>query len=390
MTNKSRGRTLRVRAGLAAWAGCLLVAGGLAQPSQADPAPRSAQPADVPDVALSKLNQPKPKAPGPTAQNSALTDEITPELDASVTRGLQWLASQQGPDGSFGGGRFGKNVAVTALAGLAFMADGHLPGRGEYGEQVRKAAEFVLASSTETGLIAADATNGPMYGHGFATLFLGEVYGMTQGGGDTRFAERVHQALVKACRLIERTQNDEGGWRYNPVPYDADISVTICEIMALRSARNAGIEVPKETIDKAVEYVRRCQNPDGGFKYQAEQGMSAWPRSAAGVAALYYAGIYQDDALTKGVEYLTRNALPDSNNRPETHYFYGVYYTVQSMYLAGGPAWAKAWPAMREELIKRQSTNGSWPDPSVGPSYGTSMALIVLQMPKRYLPIFQK
>lgn len=354
------------------------------------------QPDAVPDVAVSKQKpkEPKPKPtaaePGPTAQNNALEGEMTPELETAVNRGLQWLAQQQSPDGSFGGGRFGKNVAVTALAGIALMGDGHLPGRGEYGENVRKAIDFVLASSTETGLIAADTTNGPMYGHGFATLFLGEVYGMTQGGSDTKLSQRVHQALVKACRLIERTQNEEGGWRYNPVPYDADVSVTICEIMALRSARNAGIEVPKQTIDKAVEYVRKCQNPDGGFKYQAEAGMSAWPRSAAGVASLFYAGIYQDQALTKGVDYLLRNAMPDSINRAETHYFYGQYYTVQSMYLAGGDAWAQSWPKIRDELIKRQNSAGSWSDPSVGPVYGTSMALIVLQMPKRYLPIFQK
>ncbi|MGD9689085.1 MAG: prenyltransferase/squalene oxidase repeat-containing protein [Phycisphaerales bacterium] len=349
---------------------------------------------DVPDVRVrppTERREPATDRPlGPTAQNQAAADEMNAELDQAVNRGLQWLAQQQSPDGSFGGGRFGKNVAVTALAGIALMADGNLPGRGPYGEQVRKAIEFVLVSSTETGLIAADTTNGPMYGHGFATLFLGEVYGMTQGGGDTKLAQRVHQALVKACRLIERTQNDEGGWRYNPVPYDADISVTICQVMALRSARNAGVEVPKQVIDKAVEYVRRCQNPDGGFKYQAEQGMSAWPRSAAGVASLYYSGIYEDQALTKGVEYLLRNAMPNSINRPETHYFYGQYYTVQSMYLAGGEAWATSWPLIREELLRRQMSNGSWADPSVGPAYGSSMALIVLQMPKRYLPIFQK
>jgi len=358
----------------------------MAQPP-AQPEPPAAPAPVAPAAPPPTSRQP---AQGPTAQNNALPDEMSPELDAATRRGLAWLAQQQLPDGSFGGGRYGKNVAVTALAGLAFMGDGHLPGRGEYGEHVRKALEFVLNSATETGLIAADASTGPMYGHGFATLFLGEVYGMTQGGGDTRLADRVHQALVRACRLIERTQNEEGGWRYNPVPYDADVSVTICQIMGLRSARNAGIEVPKVTIDRAVEYVRRCQNPDGGFKYQADQGMSAWPRSAAGVASLYYAGIHEDDALTKGIDYLLRNAMPESPNRAETHYFYGIYYTVQSMYLAGGRPWAAYWPSIREELLKRQGASGAWADPSVGPVYGTSMALIVLQMPKRYLPIFQK
>ncbi len=327
---------------------------------------------------------------GTSAQNNALADEITPELDAAVLKGLKYLAAQQTDDGSFGEGRYGRNVAVTALACLAFMGDGHMPGRGEYGPIVQKGLEYILANCTESGLIAGDASNGPMYGHGFAALFLGEICGMTQGGGDTQLASRVHEALVKAIHLIEKTQNEQGGWRYNPVPYDADVSVTICQIMALRSARNAGLEVSKQTIDRAVEYVRRCQNPDGGFKYQLESGSSGWPRSAAGVASLYYAGIYQDDAIDKGIEYLKREALPGATAPSRAHYYYGHYYAVQAMYLAGGDHWSKWWPAIRTELLAEQSGEGGWEDRSVGPSYATSMSLIILQMPKRYLPIFQK
>lgn len=326
----------------------------------------------------------------PGAENNVLENEMTPELDAAVARGLAYIAASQGEDGTFGGGRFGNNIAITSLACLALMADGNTPERGPYAEQVRKGLEFVLSCSRETGLLAADSPSGPMYGHGFAALFLGEAYGMTQGGGDTALADRVHQALVRACTLIEKTQNEEGGWRYNPVPYDADVSVTICQIMALRSARNAGIDVPKETIDRAVEYVRKCQNPDGGFKYQLTEGFSAWPRSAAGVASLYYAGIYQDDALEGGLEYLLRTALPGQTSPSGAHKFYGHYYAVQAMYLAGGEYWATWWPAVRADLLAEQQGDGSWNEASVGPVYGTAMAMIVLQMPKRYLPIFQK
>lgn len=351
-----------------------LVAAGIlcadAPAQEADPAPR-------PDGAAS-------------AQNNPDTGEITPELDAAVTRGLAFLATQQMEDGSFGEGRYGRNVAVTALAGIAFMSDGHVPGRGEYGPHVRKALDYVLANCTESGLIASDAANGPMYGHGFAALFLGEVYGMTASLNDPALSDRLHDALVRAVHLIEKTQNEQGGWRYNPVPYDADISVTICEIMALRSARNAGLEVSKATIDRAVQYVRQCQNPDGGFKYQLESGQSGWPRSAAGVASLFYAGIYEDDAIDRGVEYLMREALPGASTAPRAHYFYGHYYAVQAMYLAGGETWARWWPAIRRELIDTQLADGSWEDRSVGNSYATAMSLIVLQMPKRYLPIFQK
>ena len=327
---------------------------------------------------------------GASAQNNAMENEITPELTTSVRKGMKYLVSTQIADGSFGDGRYGKNVAVSALAGIALMADGNLPGRGEFGEAVTKCAEYILANCTESGLVAGDTANGPMYGHGFATLFLGEVYGMTAGGGDTALAARIHEALVKSVHLIEQTQNEEGGWRYNPVPYDADVSVTICQIMGLRSARNAGIEVSKETIDRAVEYVRKCQNPDGGFKYQLESGQSGWPRSAAGVASLYYAGIYKDDAIDKGIAYLMREALPNQPASSKAHYFYGHYYAVQAMYLAGGQNWAKWWPAIREELIKNQQPDGSWEDRSVGYTYATAMSLIIMQMPKRYLPIFQK
>jgi len=357
---------------------------------------QDAQPADqpaadvVPEVVPTAAPMGRLETDRKGAESNPAEGEMSPALDAAVTKGLAALAKQQNDDGSFGDGRFGRSVAITALGCIAFMADGNLPGRGAYGEQVSKGLEFVLNNCSESGLIAADASTGPMYGHGFATLFLGEVYGMTVGGGDTALAARVHGSLLKAVRLIQSTQNNQGGWRYNPVPYDADVSVTICQIMALRSARNAGLEVPKETIDRAVEYVRQCQSPDGGFRYQLESGGSAWPRSAAGISSLYYAGIYKDEAIDRALNYLMANAMPGRGDNNRAHYFYGHYYAVQAMYLAGGERWAAWWPAIRGELMDTQLESGIWEDPSVGDTYGTSMALIVLQMPKRYLPIFQK
>jgi squalene cyclase len=343
-------------------------------------------------IALASLTfcAPPLLAQSTSSQNNPGESEITEELDNAINSGMQYLASTQESDGSWDDGRFGKNVAITSLACLALMSDGHLPGRGQYADTVDRGVGFVLDSSTESGLITANSTNGPMYGHGFATLFLGEVYGMTPGGDNTARAQQLYDTLVKAVRLIEKTQNDDGGWRYNPVPYDADVSVTICQIMALRSARNAGIEVSSETIDRAVEYVRQCQNADGGFKYQIGSGSSAWPRTAAGVASLYYAGIYEDDAIDRGLQYLENNAMPGRVPPSRSHYFYGQYYAVQTAYLAGGEHWAVWWPAIREELLNMQEDDGGWEDRSVGKTYGTSMALVILQMPKRYLPIFQK
>mgnify|MGYP001185777363 CR=1 FL=1 len=308
--------------------------------------------------------------------------EVNDAMRNGVERGLASLAQSQAEDGSFGGDRYGKHVAITALACLAFMADGNLPGRGLYSENVSKGLDFILANVQETGLISANSPHGPMYGHGFATLFLGEIYGMT---GDNR----VRESLIKATRLIVDNQNHEGGWRYQPVPVEADVSVTICQIMALRSARNAGIHVPKATIDRAILYVRQCQNPqDGGFRYMLNTVGSAFPRSAAGVASLYYAGVYQDDALQKGLDYLLRQR-PRGNVSSTPHYYYGHYYAVQAMFLAGGNYWKDWYPSIRDELLNKQSTAGTW-NSSYGTDYGTAMALLVLQIPNRLLPIFQR
>ncbi len=353
------------------------------QPVNNDPVPAAGKKAEVPGgVHVS-------------AQNKPLPGEVTPELDAAIARGLPALVAMQNPDGSFGDSRWGRSVAITSLSCLALMADGHIPGRGIYGENVLKGLRFVLSNAGENGLVAAESANGPMYGHGFATLFLGEIYGMTGASSgviadDAELAAKTHEALVKAVRLIQSTQNEEGGWRYNPVPYDADVSVTICQIMGLRAARNAGLEVNKGVIDKAVEYAKRCQNGDGGFRYQAQGGQSAWERSAAGVASLLYAGRYEDQSIESGLEYLLNVAQPENRSTRRSHYFYGHYYAVQCMFLAGGEVWGLWWPQIRDELIAAQQAGGVWRDPSVGDAYGTSMALIILQMPKRYLPIFQK
>jgi hypothetical protein len=327
--------------------------------------------------------------------NQVRGDEITPGQQRAVEKGLSWLASQQAANGSFGAGQQGANAAVTALAGLAFMEAGNLPGRGKYADNVSRCQKFILDSCQESGLIAAPDAQSPMYGHGFATLFLGELYGMT-------FDDNIKEKLQKAVALIERTQStqpgNDGGWRYQPVPNDADISVTICQVMALRAARDAGIKVEKSVVDKAIAYVRACQNPDGGFSYQASMGGaggSMFPRSAAGVAALYYAGIFEGTELDRGLKYLKQftpghAAAAGPNGQPidvQSFYFYGNYYAVQAMFLAGGDYWKSWYPAIRDQLIVRQSPQGNWTGDFTD-EYATSMGLIILQMPNRYLPVY--
>jgi hypothetical protein len=163
-------------------------------------------------------------------------------------------------------------------------------------------------------------------------------------------------------------------------------------VMALRAARDAGIKVEKDVIDKAIAYVRRCQNADGGFSYMAAGGGgggSGFERSAAGVAALYYAGIFEGDDLKNGLNYV-KQYLPNkgAGGRSASHYYYGQYYAVQAMFLAGGDYWAQWYPAIRDELVAKQdATSGGWAG-EVSEEYASAIALIVLQMPNRYLPVF--
>lgn len=311
-------------------------------------------------------------------------EELSEETKTAIERGLRWLSRRQARDGSFGGGGMSAQSAVTSLSALAFMSSGSLPNRGPYAQNVQKAMDYILGVSQKSGLLSSDASQGVMYSHGFATLFLAEVYGMSPD-------ERLGETLSRAVRLIRQSQNEEGGWRYMPIPLDADISVTICQVMALRAARDAGIKVDRDMIDKAIAYVRRCQNPDGGFSYVANNrgggGGSGFERSAAGVATLYYAGIFEGNDLKRGLEYINRFRPGRRQSQALGHYYYGQYYAAQAMFLAGGDYWTGWYPAIRDELLSRQRPDGHW-DGEVSDEYCTAVALVVLQMPNRYLPVF--
>ncbi len=320
-----------------------------------------------------------------TVETSGL-EFVTPECQKAIEKGLAYLAVRQNDDGSFGSGNKRRNVAVTGLGGMAFLAAGHTPRGGRYGNHVSKALDFILSHCKGTGFIVADdsKSHGPMYGHGFATLFLAEVYGMT-------CRKDVREKLQKAVKLIIDTQNKEGGWRYYPERKDADVSVTVCQIMALRAARNVGISVPKTTVENCVEYVKRCQNADGGFRYQLlHRKESAFPRSAAALVTLYSAGIYQGREIQRGLKYLMHYVPAGDVLRFQSHYFYGHYYAVQATWHAGGTNWRRWYPAIRDELLRRQQPNGGWPDRSICSEYSTAMACLILQMPNNYLPIFQR
>jgi prenyltransferase beta subunit len=328
-------------------------------------------------------------------------DFITPETQRAIDRGLEYLARTQNRDGSFGDRLpFHGNVAITSLAALAFMAGGHQPGRGHYGTSVRRALLYVLSREQRdpSGFLhygSRDSHQIGMYDHGFATLFLAEVYGMVP---DLGVQERLKGTIERAVRLIESTQGGEGGWRYEPKQMQGDVSVTICQIMALRSARNAGFVVNKKVVDKCVKFVGTCQNPDGGYSYFSGQGGSAFPRSAAGLVSLYSASIYEGKEIERTLKYLMQFKPNSGFMRREAqdpHWYYGQYYAAQAMWTAGlrrPQYWNEWFPAIRDELLARVRNrgDGSWADPLYCNHYATAMACIILQIPNNYLPILQK
>ena len=312
-------------------------------------------------------------------------DLTTPATRNAVEKGLDYLAKRKNSDGSFGPGGYAKNVGVVGLIATAFMSHGEMPERGRRGKVVSDCVKYVLAHAKENGFInAADfAGYGPMYGHGFATLFLAEVHGMAE-------QRALRGALSRAIKLTIECQNEEGGWRYQAERKESDLSVTICQMMALRAARNAGFEVPSATIDRGLAYIRRCQNSDGGFLYQLTvTGESEFPRSAGAAAALYGAGLNEGPEIDAVLGYLRKSLEGPAKNSTSGHFWYGHYYAAQAFRRAGGDDWAKWYATVRDVIMPLQKSDGSWAD-DIGSEYATAMACHVLQMPASYLPLFQR
>ena len=311
----------------------------------------------------------------------------TPQSEAAMNRGLEFLAKQQLSDGHWNSGNYQADSAVSGLCTLAFLSAGHQPGRGKYGALLDRASDYLTDSVQRNGLIGRPGSGNagpPMYGHGFATLALAEIYGMTK-------RPDLRGKLESAVQLILSAQNPEGGWRYRPDATDADISVTAVQVLALRAAHNAGIKVPEETVRKALGYIKRCQNnSDGGFSYQAATRGSGPARTGAGVTCLMISGERNSRECKAGVQYLVEHPLETYEWAYRQHEFYAYYYCTQAYYQVGGSPWKTWFVNLRERLISKQSRfDGSWID-SPGKEYATAMAVLALQVPAGLLPIYQK
>jgi hypothetical protein len=336
---------------------------------------------------------------------------------------LKWLAANQGADGSWKGrsNAYGAEfpVAMTGLAGLAFLAHGDTPTTGQYAANVQRALHYLLRAEVpgkETeGLITSlsEASNRSMYGHGFSMLFLAELYGME---GDENLAPKIRARLEAGVKAIARGQSPRGGWYYTPamgIAGQDEGSVTVTAVQALRAAKNAGIPVDKSIIDRGIKYIISCQSPvDGGirYSYSHERGESRPAITAAAIATLYNAGAYEksDRELSgfdrDGVRAMRRclnfceNVFEHRIDPPmvQGFMFYTHLYLSQAMWSTSEKHWDKYYPRVRDWMLDSTRAglkgDGSWEgdSPGPGPVYGTSVALIVLQIPYQYLPILQK
>ena len=314
------------------------------------------------------------------------TELITPAGQKAIDRGLKYLVDTQVKTGrnrgAMAAGGMPAGVATASLAGLALMCGGFAPGMGPYGKVINRAVEYVLSHVRSTGYIAHpdQSRQENMYGHGFSMLFLSQAYGMTK---NSEIGKKLRMAVELTCQ----SQNDQGGWRYKPVKSDADLSVTVCQIMGLRGARDAGIDIPDKVRKQCIEYVQKSQKSNGSFRYTIRGGHTTFAMTAAGVTSLYSAGIYEGEAIEKALSYLMR-FKPNGAKQGGGHYFYSNYYAVQAMWHAGGEYWDEWFPLIRNQLIKNQQADGSWSSSRAGNPYGTAMACIILQMPLNYLPVF--
>jgi prenyltransferase beta subunit len=305
-------------------------------------------------------------------------------IEASVDRALEYLASQQRPDGSWPSW-IGDNNAVNAFCLLAFLGRGHVPGRGPYKLVIDRAVRHILATQNAKGLYQSpNPSHGPMYEHAMATLAIIESYGFLP-------QPAVRQSAQQAIDLIAQSQSKLGGWRYQPTPTDDDLSVTVMQVVALRAAMNARLDVPQKTVDGALAYVKACAHPGGGFGYKPAGGPGP-ARSAAGVLSMQLLGAFDDPAVTKGLDYL---AKVDMNPASE-HFFYMAYYAMQAHFQAGGAYWARWHPKARKWLLENQTPEGYWPgfgDQKYNGQafcYSTAMACMCLQVYMHYLPAYQR
>jgi len=320
-------------------------------------------------------------------------EKYNEQLDKSIDRALKWLASKQLKDGSFPG-NFGQTTAIVGLAAMAFLSKGYTPGREPYGDVINKCIDYVCRHQRSNGCLVATGGINTMYSHGISTLLLSEVSGMV----DPERQAKIDKVLPKALKVILDAQairkdgRHKGGWRYQPNSNDSDISVTSWQVLALRSARQNGAQIPKKAIEDAVAYILKCQMPDGGFAYKPREPLgSAAGRTGVGLLCLELTGHHDTPQTRAAGKYLLRH-IAKNNFILDVHYYYALYYCSQGMFQLGGDYWEVFGEKMYRTALNRQRKDGYWDggERGAGAAYSTAMMVLALAVSYRQLPIYQR
>jgi hypothetical protein len=315
-----------------------------------------------------------------------------PEVRRAVDRGLEWLVENQSRVGRWTGNSGRYPTAITAMAAVALLSEGSTTTQGKYAANVRRAVDYLMNRSRVNGLIGDPGQDDRYtYGHGFSMLFLSQVLGEEE---DVERRRELIDVLTRAVVFTGRAQTDAGGWGYVSAQdgqgFDEG-STTITQVQGLRGCRNAGIPVPREIIDKAIEYIRKCSLDDGrgGVQYNSRGGGGRPAISAAAIACLYNAGDYDDRYVPNLLEYCEQN-LANISNRGFGHWHYAHYYYAQVRYREGGKSWEAYRDKIYPRIVEEANPDGSWTQGYIGAVYTTAINLTILQLENGALPIYQQ
>lgn len=315
-----------------------------------------------------------------------------PTWERSIRSGLDYLARTQSSRGQWNTPVY--PTALAALAGMALICSGSTTTQGPYAKHIARCTDFLISKCRPNGLIGDPVTdNRYTYGHGFSMMMLSQVLG--EEGYEDRRRELI-EVLNSAVDFCCNAQTDAGGWGYvsakDGANYDEG-STTITQVQGLRGCRNAGIPVPAEAIEKAKEYIYRCKNEDGGISYSSKQmGTSRPAITAAALAALYNAGDYDGkhvpDMLRYARETLHNEQLADEGSA-FGHWHYTYLYYGQVVYRQGDEEWLPFRQRLYQRIVSEQKADGSW-EGQISPIYITACNLIMLQLDRGLLPIYQR
>lgn len=304
-------------------------------------------------------------------EKSSIQEGIPNQVESMYLKGLQFLQKTQNPEGNWPN-MYGDEAGVVGFALMAFLAHGDDANAGPYKESIKKCVDYILSKqNAHNGYIGTT-----MYTHGFATLALAEAYGMVHD-------DRIGPALQQAVTLILQAQetNNLGGWRYTPDSKESDTSICGCMMMALFAAKNAGINVPQATFDKAQKFMDSCRESNGAYGYTAPSGGRV-TLSAIGSLVQSIGKLKKNEPYTKTLDFLKKNI----NYRDDVYMYYFEYYMAQALFHADESLW-KEWNYKNINLLyATQRQDGSWN----ASAYATSLYLLSLAINYRFLPIYEK